>query len=154
MPRNITIRPIAWREIPTVTCLWAATHPSSQLSDDEFQSRLTAAKGSNFFINPLKQDFQFIKEFMPVFWDIYRDTALNAINAPTLSSDEAIKLISQLQKVMRKFPPEYQGEEKEEKQFLIYLVACLDSLERTQNVRLSNATVHMMLFIWAHSRIK
>ena len=101
-----------------------------------------------------EQDFQFIKEFMPIFWDIYRDTALNAIKSPTLSGDEAINLINRLHEVMRKFPPEYQGEEKEEKQFLIYLVACLDSLEKTQNVRLSNATVHMMLFIWAHSRIK
>lgn len=42
-----------------------ATHPSSHLSDEEFLSKLTAAKGSNLFVNPLKQNFP---EILPTFF--------------------------------------------------------------------------------------
>jgi len=108
---------------------------------------------NNGTLSPDK-DFKFIQEFMPKFWDVYRSAALKALDAPALKSSEVTELVDEMQILIREFPTEYRGESLEEKELLLYLCSCLQSLEALGKVELSNATVHALLFLWAHSRIK
>jgi hypothetical protein len=101
-----------------------------------------------------EKDFQFIQEYVPIFWDMYRLKALSAKDAPKLSTDEVKTLIADMQRVVATFPKEFSGESTEIKELLLYMCSCLTALEETGNIELSNAAIHALLFLWAHSRVK
>jgi hypothetical protein len=63
-------------------------------------------------------------------------------------------LLTEAFEVVKTFPDEFSGEAREVKEFLTYICYSLVALEETGTVELSNATIHALLFLWAHSRIK
>lgn len=88
------------------------------------------------------RDFEFIKIYVPQFWDTYRSAAMSAANAPRLSTTEVVEVLTQMQLIVDGFPEEYQGQPQEVKELLIYMCSSITALEESGNIELSNSLIH------------
>ena len=98
--------------------------------------------------------FQLIAELTPRLWDLYRDIAANATEAPLLSKNEISQLIHEFKLLESSFLVRGKNDLEEFEEFCKYLVINLNSLTKSNRPQLCNATIHASLILWFHFQSK